>query len=748
MPVLIAFLAVGFGEAVGQVLLIRELIVNFQGNEMSLGIILACWLLMMALGSWLLGRVAAKLPAEPSAFAVTILLYAIILPGQVLLARGVNSIIGVEAGEIAGLGSILLACLIVLTPVCLLHGFQFPYACRILSAQKGAAPFQVGRVYIAEAIGTMAGGVLIAYLLVHYLNHLEIAVLTVLSSLAAGLLLVRPIASVRFLFHKVAIGTLCLLAIALMATGSLGRLDLLSSQWQWQEHELVSVENSVYQNIAVTRKEEQLNFFANGMLLFTAPVPDIKFVEELAHLPLLYHSDPEKVLVVGGGMGGLLEEILRHPVDNVVYIEPDPKMIQTAAKHLPLNPLDDARITVEYTDGRLFIERTAKRFDVVIMNLPSPSTLQVNRFYTIEFFEAVREVLEEGGVFACGMPSSDAYMGQEMLTLNRGLHSTLTGAFPEVLVIPNDFTVLLASSEPGLHHLAAEEIVTRYLERELEMRLLTPHYIEFKLSPERISRLAAYLDEPGEINRDLRPVSTFHNLALWNAMFYPELKGTLDLMAEGRLWWFLPPMVLLILPFLGPAKRKQSTLYPVGLGLFATGFAGMTFSMVLLFAFQVSHGHLYQKIGILIAAFMLGTALGGWVMNRFMDRLISDVRVFRLIVLAVGLFAGLLPWLVSLSAGLTAVPGEAPYSLLNLTAGLLTGLLFPLAGKIYLKRNGSVAPVVGLIYAADLWGAVLGAVLASVFLIPVLGIVQTCRLAGMLSAVAFAILVVNGRLSR
>lgn len=61
MPLLIAFLAVGFGETIGQVLLIRELLVNFQGNELSLGIIFACWLLMIALGSWGLGRFAQKL---------------------------------------------------------------------------------------------------------------------------------------------------------------------------------------------------------------------------------------------------------------------------------------------------------------------------------------------------------------------------------------------------------------------------------------------------------------------------------------------------------------------------------------------------------------------------------------------------------------------------------------------------------------------------------------------------------------
>ncbi len=748
MKVLVAFLAVGFGETAGQVLLIRELIVTFQGNELSLGVILACWLLMMALGSWLLGRVAAKLPAEPSAFVFTIVLYALILPGQILLARGVSSIIGVGVGEVAGLGSILLACFIVLTPLCLLHGFQFPFACRILAAQRDVAPVQVGRVYIAEAIGSMGGGVLFAYLLVHYLNHLEIAVMTVLLNLAAGLFLLRPLLSLGYLFHKMIVGILCLIAIVSLGTGLLNRLDFHTAQWQWRGHEVVSVQNTVYQNITVTRKEGQLNFFANGVLLFATPVPDIKSVEELAHFPLLYHSSPKDVLVVGGGMGGLLEEIARHPVDHVLYVEPDPLMIWTSEQHLPVSPLDDARIEVEYTDGRLFVETTGDRFDVVIMNLPSPSTLQLNRFYTREFFESVRSVLADDGVFAFGLPSSEAYMGEEMIRLNRGIHSTLAEVFPEILVVPNDFTVLLASPEPVLHRLDAAEISGRYNERNLDTRLLTPRYIEYKLSPDRMSRRTAYLYEAGEINRDRRPVSTFHNLALWNAMFYPGVRVLLNFALEMKLWWFPPAMLALALPLVGRARWRRPMMYPVSLALFSTGFAGMTFSIVLLFAFQVSHGHLYQKIGVLIASFMLGLALGGWTMSHFMGRLTRNVQVLGWIVLAVALYAVLLPLVVLALESSSAMPGEVPYSLLNLVAGFLAGLQFPLAGRICLQRSEAVAPVVGVLYAADLWGGVLGALLASVLFIPILGIMNTCLVAGALSVVAAAVLILSFRLSR
>ncbi|TVQ35932.1 MAG: hypothetical protein EA384_15250 [Spirochaetaceae bacterium] len=743
-PVVAVFLAVGLAETVGQVLLVRELLVNFQGNELSLGVILACWLLLTGLGSWLLGKVAGRIPARPQLFVVTVILYAVVLPVQLFLARVVNTLVGVAPGQVPGLAAIVLACLIVLTPVCLLHGFQFPFACRILARRKGTAVEQVAGLYIAEALGGMAGGILFAYLLVHYFDHLAIAALTVVFNLAAALLLLSPVFSFRFFTGKLVIGALCLAAVLALGSGALQRLELLFSRRQWRGHELVSVENTVYQNIAVTRKAGQLNFFANGLLLFTSPVPDITFVEETAHFPLLHHARPRTVLLIGGGVGGVLEEIAKHRVE-IHYVEPDPRIIRTAERYLPAGFPDDGRVTVEYTDGRLFLERTTGEFDAVIMNLPPPSTLQVNRFYTREFFKAVRAVLRDRGLFAFGIPSSEAYMTEEMLRLNRSIHTTLNEVFAAVSVIPDDYTILLASDDPALPALDAAEISRRLADRQLETRLFTSHYIEHKLGPERVSRLTGYLHERGEINHDRRPIATFHSLALWNAMFHPRLRGAFELARTVRAFWLAAVPPLLLLPLLRPPRRRRPAAYPVALALFTSGFAGMTFTIVLLFLFQLSYGHLYQKIGVLTAAFMLGLASGGWVMKRRINRLPGEVAVLGWIVVVLASYACALPWLALRLSGGYGVAGELPFSVLNLAGGFLIGLQFPLACRIYLRRTGSVAPAVGLLYAADLWGSVLGAFLAAILLIPVLGVVQTGFVIGALSLTAGAVLFIDSR---
>lgn len=740
MSVLTAFLAVGFGETVGQVLLIRELLVNFQGNELSLGVIFACWFLLTALGSWGLGRCAWRLPARPSTFFFTVVLYVFILICQLLLARLVNPILGVRPGEVAGLVSIIFASVIVLTPLCLLHGFQFPLACHILSSGAELPAAQVGRVYIVEALGSMAGGALFTYVLIHYLNHVEIAVVTVLLNLAAGFFLLNPLLSSRHIPSKALACALSLAGIVFLMSGSAAKLDTISSQWQWQGHELVSSRNSVYQNIAVTRSGEQLNFYANGVLLFIAPVPDIKATEEISHFPLLYHPAPKNVLLIGGSLGGVLDEVAKHPVHSIVCIEPDPSIIETARQCLPRDPIADSRVKVEYTDARLSVERTGRVFDVVIMNLSQPATLQLNRFYTREFFESVRDVLTGQGIFALVLPSAEAYMGEELRRLNRGIFTTLKEVFPQVIAIPDDATIFLASPEPALLIKSPEEISRQLKERNLSTRLLTQQYIEYKLLSERVAHLTAYLYEAEETNLDHRPVSTFHTLALWNVMFYPALKGAFDFALRLKLWWLLPFCLLFLIPLSRAVKERKFSISLVSNALLTTGFAGMTFAVVVLFAFQASYGYLYHRIGVLTAAFMLGAALGGWFMNRVMGKFREDLLVLCWIELGVVTYALLLPWVLLAVVKLATIPGEVLFSCLNLAAGFITGMEFPLASKICLRLTKNMARVTGLLYAADLWGAVLGAALAAVLLIPVLGVASTCALAATFNLVTFAAL--------
>ena len=86
-----------------------------------------------------------------------------------------------------------------------------------------------------------------------------------------------------------------------------------------------------------------------------------------------------------------------------------------------------------------------ERYDLIFINLPYPSTLQLNRFYTREFFQMAREILAEDGVLVVGAPGILTYMSPELRDLNAVIYETLVEVFPHVRPIPGDYNLFLAS---------------------------------------------------------------------------------------------------------------------------------------------------------------------------------------------------------------------------------------------------------------------------------------------------------------
>src|SRR5512137_1318493 len=108
---------------------------------------------------------------------------------------------------------------------------------------------------------------------------------------------------------------------------------------------------------------------------------------------MLFHENPESILILNGGAGGMIHEILRYPVRRVDYVELDPlllKLVQEFPTPLTQSELSDKRVKIYYMDGRLFLQRTEGRFDIIFIGLPAPQSLQTNRLFSSEFFSMAR----------------------------------------------------------------------------------------------------------------------------------------------------------------------------------------------------------------------------------------------------------------------------------------------------------------------------------------------------------------------
>lgn len=130
LPVFLAVFLAGFSAFSAQIVFLRELLVLFYGNELSLGVVLGCWLFWTGLGSFGLGRISDRFhsPARVLAAVQTFLAFVLVLTLPAI--RSSKALLGLAPGQIAGYGSIFLVSFSVLSLTCLLNGFLFALGCR------------------------------------------------------------------------------------------------------------------------------------------------------------------------------------------------------------------------------------------------------------------------------------------------------------------------------------------------------------------------------------------------------------------------------------------------------------------------------------------------------------------------------------------------------------------------------------------------------------------------------------------
>ncbi len=736
-----AFFSMGLSIAAVQGLLIRLLLVSFSGNELSIGLLLGNWMVAEALGSHLTGRLASRLSNTYLSFVFLQAGFAVLLPFIVAGCYLVRLLAGVAPGETLDLVSIVRTSLLLLAPLSALHGAMFSLGAATYQESAGDDRAIVARLYAYEALGAMCGGVALTFLLVPYFKPTQIALLLVIVGLATTALLLWSRPPLRRRLHwRAAVGLTAVLFLflllspqALVAHRSLTRL-----RWGGVYNVLYE-RDSPYGNIAVTQRLGQYTFLANGVPILTTPVPDVATVEETVHLPLLFHAHPQHVLVIGGGLGGIAAELLKYPLDSVDYAELDPVLIQAVRAfptELTRQELQDRRLLVHSVDGRLHLNQMARQpvtvppYDSVLVNLPYPSTLELNRFYTQDFFHLVRQVLNEDGLAVFTLPGSLTYIGPAMRDLNLMLKSGLQTAFPHVRPIPGDTTFWLASPSLTLESTTTEALIATWQQRALPTSFITPSHLRVRFDPQRLSWFERSLQiGPAVIpNRDLRPAGVLYGLSYWSEMLAPATHRILTAIRRVTLWqWCLSAAALATGLWLWRRARPGGSNVVIPIVVATTGFAGMVCDLTVVFVFQILYGYVYQHIGLIIAAFMGGLAIGGWTaMRPPMARLPGHRTLAGCETALIGFWAVLpllLNGLASAGRALLAIP---VLLLLNALGGWLVGLQFTLSSQLHLAAQGEVSQSAGLLYAADLLGAFLGAIAVGIALLPALGVAGTC----------------------
>lgn len=757
---LLLLILVGFTAVIAQIVLMRELMVVFCGNEMSLGLMLAGWLLWTALGASLLGRWATRGREPRRLMAILEVLVAIALPLAIFLSRASKAAFQSVPGEILGPGPMVCTSIVALSAFCLFSGGLFAAGSQLYAKEaRTSAPDATTGVYLLEAVGSCLGGVLASIVLIRYLQPFQIAaILGCLNLLGAASM------TIRGKWRRTAImGLLIAVFASLVFPFVCTWLETASLSRLWRGYHLVANRNSVYGNLAVVQTEGTRTLFENGLVAFS--IPDPLAAEEAVHFALLQHPSPQSLLLVGGGVNGSLAQALQYTsLERVDYVELDPTVLNLAQQYFPAEwaPLKlDPRVHVHNIDGRLFLKAANLKFDVIIVNLPDPQTAQLNRFYTLEFFHEVERHLTPAGVFSFQLKGAEDYISPELAEFLRCIHNTLRQVFPEVVTLPGDTVHFLASPRVGSLTVHSSDLIARLRERHIRTSYVREYYLPYRMMPDRMLDLESQLRPQADtrINRDFVPVAYYFDVALWSTRFNRGYRRAFETLGHVPFGPFVAALGLALLIF---AAFVRSWLVPqdrlrmsAGFCVAAMGFTLIGLEMLLLLGFQAIYGYVYRQLAIIIAGFMAGMALGSWRRARgALERgahvsEVSDIRQLIGLQVVAALSPLILCVLLEMFARSSKPPAifvvsEIIFPFLAVLGGGLGGYQFPIASRIFFAAPEGQTRSLGTVYALDLVGACVAALLLSSYLIPVFGFQQTAWLMAEVNLAALLLLSLAG----
>ena len=663
-------------------------------------------------------------------------------------------------GELKNVFIALGVSLLVLFPLCFILGAIFSVGLELVNSfRKGSSPtsdflsnLPAAGAYFWETLGFAAGGMTFSFFLVGFPSFKVVFLASALCFLASTLISIfgctqAPIKSLPF--DKAGFkGIFALLVFIAFVTSIVfasspisERLEFVTQKYRYPG--LLEVENSPYGQIAAARRDSQIQFFESGLSLGTTE-GDPSFNERLTHLIFSIRPNPEKVLLIGGGWSGVLDELLKYgSIEKIDYVELDSELISTIKKYLSperKTVLEDPKINLHFADGRKFLKETGERYDAVIFNLPNPSTAMVNRFYTQECFEEVKNILADGGVFATYIDAPTDYLSAESQNLLASIYKTLHGVFGGVLVLPQEEVLFLSKrvepsqgfnpKEGSTHPSLVEPL------KNLETSFLTAEEIRWRFANPRNKEVEKLLREnkAAKVNRDFHPVGYFYEAGFWQTMFSFRLAKVFDRLSQ----FGLPESLVAI--GLGALTLVLAVRFRIGvvlepwqlfgrilslpvLAVALVGFSLMTLEMILILAFQAQFGYLYSKLALLMGLLLLGMGLGntsarcrscspkGSTLNRVEPSSgLNPGEVLGAVFFAAMFFFAFLP------AVLEKLSFQLVYFSLALLGGFLGGMIFPLCSELSEEKRGAV------LYGADLLGSALGAILPSLFLIPIWGV--------------------------
>ena len=280
-----------------------------------------------------------------------------------------------------------------------LVGLEIPILLRILQGELELGEL-VARVFAVDYVGALIASILFPLWLVPRVGLIRTAFLFgILNVAVAWSLLLRP----RPLRNPTAHRFAAALAVVVLVIGLVYSDDILSLSEQAQyPGQAVFAKSTPYQRIVVTRQADDIRLFLNGNLQFSSR-DEYRYHEALVHPAMAEVSHPRRVLVLGGGDGLALREILKYPgIESITLVDLDPEMTTLFTQTPFLAALNGSafhnpKVHVINADAFVWMQSARSTYDAIIVDFPDPSNYSIGKLFSITFYRRLNAILAPDG---------------------------------------------------------------------------------------------------------------------------------------------------------------------------------------------------------------------------------------------------------------------------------------------------------------------------------------------------------------
>ena len=285
----------------------------------------------------------------------------------------------------------------------LLIGMEIPIVMR-LNDEFEELKVNVSSVMEKDYYGSLLGGVFFAFIGLPYLGLTYTPfILGAINFMVACLLIYILWSGLESHVRKQLIGLIGVVVIILTAGVFNARSIIDFGEEIRYKDRVVFSEQTRYQRIVITQSQEDFWLFINGNQQLSS-IDEVMYHEPLVHPVMGLLKEPKDILVLGGGDGGAVREILKYPsVANITLVDLDPRMTELGQSHewlaaMNQNALNHEKVTIINADGYNWMENQKQFFDAIIIDLPDPKTVELGRLYSYEFYKLCYNRLRPHGI--------------------------------------------------------------------------------------------------------------------------------------------------------------------------------------------------------------------------------------------------------------------------------------------------------------------------------------------------------------